>query len=293
MPEGKIMKALSGFYYVKCDNGVYQCRGRGLFRKKNITPLVGDVVEFDISNPNEGYIYEVKKRHNQMRRPPIANIDQAIIVVSAKEPDFSALLLDRFLVLVEAKRIEPVIFISKVDMLSEQEEKRIKEIQESYRQIGYQVETSSTKDGSDLQQLIPYFSDNISVIAGQSGVGKSSLLNKLNPLLDIETNEISNSLGRGKHTTRHVELVEIAGGLVADTPGFSSLEFDEIELEELPDCFPEMEARKENCKFRGCMHINEPKCAVKAALENEEITEFRYEHYVQFYHEIKDRKPRY
>ncbi|WP_112180802.1 ribosome small subunit-dependent GTPase A [Paraliobacillus zengyii] len=293
MPEGKIMKALSGFYYVKSDQNIYQCRGRGLFRKQKITPLVGDDVQFDISNPNEGYIFEIKERKNELRRPPIANIDQAVIVVSAKEPDFSSLLLDRFLLLVEANQIEPVIFISKVDMLSAEELEKINMYQEIYRSTGYQVEVSSTKDGSDLQQLMPYFSNNISVIAGQSGVGKSSLLNKLNPQLDIETDEISTSLNRGKHTTRHVELVEIAEGLVADTPGFSSLEFDQIDLETLPVCFPEMRSRQNDCKFRGCMHINEPKCAIKAAVENEEIASFRYKHYVSFYHEIHTRKPRY
>ncbi|GAA5415061.1 small ribosomal subunit biogenesis GTPase RsgA [Paraliobacillus ryukyuensis] len=287
------MKALSGFYYVKSADSVYQCRGRGLFRKKKLSPLVGDIVEFDIQEDNDGYITSIHERKNELRRPAVANVDQAIIVVSAKEPSFSTLLLDRFLVLVEANDIQPIIFISKMDKVSTEELQEITTYQEAYQAIGYQVETLSVEKEIDLNKMAPYFSDKISVIAGQSGVGKSSLLNKLNPALSIETNDISLSLGRGKHTTRHVELVAIGEGLVADTPGFSSLEFDALALEGLSACFPEMAARQQDCKFRGCMHVNEPKCAVKQAVEVNEIAPFRYEHYLQFYQEIQNRKPRY
>ncbi|CQR47742.1 Putative ribosome biogenesis GTPase RsgA [Paraliobacillus sp. PM-2] len=293
MPEGKIMKALSGFYYVKTEQGVYQCRGRGLFRKKKLTPLVGDIVDFDIQEENQGYITIIKERKNELKRPPIANIDQAIIVVSAKEPDFSSLLLDRFLVLVEANDIKPVIFISKVDRLTNDELEQILMYQSIYQKVGYPTEILSVKEDKELDRLSDYFTNKISVIAGQSGVGKSSLLNRLNPTLDIETDEISTSLGRGKHTTRHVELLEIYEGLVADTPGFSSLEFETLELEALSRCFPEMAERQQDCKFRGCMHVNEPKCAVKHAVETNEIALFRYEHYLLFYQEIQKRKPRY
>lgn len=293
MPEGKIIKALSGFYYVQSGNERFQCRGRGVFRKNKVNPLVGDEVEFEESNPGEGYIINVKPRKNELIRPPIANIDQAIIVVSATQPDFSSLLLDRFLVLIESKHIEPVIFISKMDTIEKDKEMVISQYREDYRQIGYPVETLSIKNTEGLQNAEDYFKDNISVIAGQSGVGKSSMLNAINPLLSLETNEISESLGRGKHTTRHVELIEVNGGLVADTPGFSSLEFSELELEDLPDCFPEMRERKADCKFRGCMHNKEPKCAVKQAVTEEEIPAYRYEHYLQFFEEIQNRKPRY
>lgn len=293
MPEGKIMKALSGFYYVKTADDIYQCRGRGLFRKKKVTPLVGDNVVFDIQENKDGYITEIKERRNELKRPAVANIDQAIIVVSAKEPDFSTLLLDRFLVLVESNDIEPIIFISKVDALSSSEFESIQEYQMIYREIGYQVEMISVKDDRDLAQFSDYFTNRISVIAGQSGVGKSSLLNHLNPNLNIETNEISTSLGRGKHTTRHVELVDIYQGLVADTPGFSSLEFETLKLEFLASCFPEMKERQQDCKFRGCLHVKEPKCAIKQAVEANDIAKFRYEHYLQFYQEIQNRKPRY
>ncbi|WP_186577515.1 ribosome small subunit-dependent GTPase A [Aquibacillus kalidii] len=293
MPEGKIVKALSGFYYVQSDKNLFQCRGRGVFRKNKVNPLVGDEVVFEESNPGEGYILDVKPRKNELVRPPIANIDQAIIVVSATQPDFSSLLLDRFLVLIESKQIDPVIFISKIDIIPEQQELAIEKYKTDYEQIGYPVQMLSTKQSGGLSEAKKYFKDKISVIAGQSGVGKSSMLNAINPVLSLETNEISASLGRGKHTTRHVELIEINGGLVADTPGFSSLEFSEIELEELPDCFPEMQALRQNCKFRGCMHNKEPHCAVKAAVEDKTIPSFRYEHYLQFFEEIQSRKPRY
>ncbi|PAE07757.1 ribosome small subunit-dependent GTPase A [Terribacillus saccharophilus] len=294
MPSGKIMKALSGFYYVLTEDGeTYQCRGRGVFRKQKITPLVGDQVEFEAETKQEGYVLDVRPRKNELVRPPIANIDQAIIVTSAAQPDFSTALLDRFLVLVESKAIEPVIFITKMDMLSADQLSRIETFKKDYQQIGYSVEMLSSKEETNLEQVQLHMKDKISVIAGQSGVGKSSMLNAIDPRLDLETNEISESLGRGRHTTRHVELIPIGGGLVADTPGFSSLEFTELEAEELPTCFPEFRERQDECKFRGCMHHKEPKCAVKLAVEAGDIPEYRYTHYLQFLEEIKSRKPRY
>ncbi|MBM7571777.1 ribosome small subunit-dependent GTPase A [Aquibacillus albus] len=293
MPEGKIVKALSGFYYVQTEDSVFQCRGRGVFRKNKVNPLVGDYVEFEESNIGEGYIIDVKPRKNELIRPPIANIDQAIIVVSATQPGFSPSLLDRFLVLIESKHIDPIIFITKMDMVKQAEVEKINTYKANYQKIGYPVVSLSTKDSELLSEAQAYFKDKISVIAGQSGVGKSSLLNAINPTLSLETNEISESLGRGKHTTRHVELLDMNGGLVADTPGFSSLEFNDLELENLPDCFPEMRELKADCKFRGCMHNKEPKCAVKAAVDVNEIPSYRYEHYLQFFEEIQNRKPRY
>ncbi|UJL47895.1 ribosome small subunit-dependent GTPase A [Virgibacillus sp. NKC19-16] len=293
MAEGRIIKALSGFYYVKADERIYQCRGRGLFRNKKITPLVGDFVTFDISNPNEGYIMEIKQRENELIRPPIANINQAIIVSSAVEPVFSTVLLDQFLVLIEAKDIKPVIFITKMDLASEAEISKMISYQKEYQEIGYAVELLSTKEPVQLPDLDHYFSRNVTVFAGQSGVGKSSLLNALNPSLLLKTAEISKSLGRGKHTTKHVELQQVHHGLVADTPGFSSLDLREIDSEELTDCFPEMREIKADCKFRGCMHNKEPKCAVKQAVELGEITAYRYKNYLRFLKEIQSRKPRY
>lgn len=293
MEEGRIIKALSGFYYVKTENTIYACRGRGVFRKKNINPLVGDFVTFDITNEGEGYVTEVQSRFNELVRPPIANIDQALIVSSAVKPDFSPLLLDRFLVLIESKNIQPIIFITKVDTLTEREREEIETFQLDYQKIGYAVELVNAQEGNDLLDLDHYFSEKVTVIAGQSGVGKSSILNALNPSLLIKTDEISKSLGRGKHTTRHVELVEVADGLVADTPGFSLLDFTEIDLEELTDCFPEMHVRKDSCRFRGCLHHKEPGCSVKNAVDLGEIQKYRYDNYLSFLEEIQTRKPRY
>ncbi|MGN8645044.1 ribosome small subunit-dependent GTPase A [Gracilibacillus sp. HCP3S3_G5_1] len=293
MPKGKIVKALSGFYYVQYEGGLIQCRGRGVFRQRKITPLVGDFVEFEYGDKKEGYILSIDERENQLTRPPIANVDQAIIVTSVKEPDLSLNLLDKFLVLVEAKAIRPLLFFTKMDLLTGEEAVEIQDKLAYYRKIGYTVEFLSTKDMEVNQQLSVYLNNKVSVFAGQSGVGKTSLLNKIIPGLQLETDDISESLGRGKHTTRHVELIPFEQGLIADTPGFSALDFKDIALEELPDCFPEFVELKNQCKFRGCMHLKEPKCAVKEALDNREILEERYQNYLQFVEEIKNRKPRY
>lgn len=293
MPEGKIIKALAGFYYVFSGDEIIQCRGRGVFRKNKVNPLVGDEVVFQAESITEGYILEVKERKNELIRPPIANVDQAILVFSAVEPGFSTSLLDRFLVLVEFNRIKPIICITKIDLTDEHGYKEIQQYASDYRKAGYDVLLTSSETEEGVKDLMPYLEGEISVFAGQSGVGKSSLLNVLRPDLELKTNDISSHLGRGKHTTRHVELIEVGKGLVADTPGFSSLEFTDIELEGLNYCFPEIQEKSDQCKFRGCLHMAEPKCAVKAASENGEIPSYRYEHYKTFLQEIKDRKPRY
>ena len=293
MPEGKIIKALSGFYYVLGDEGIIQCRGRGIFRKNKVTPLVGDEVVYQAENDREGYVLEVKERKNELVRPPIANVDKAILVFSAVEPDFSTTLLDRFLVLIEYNRITPIIVITKMDLTKDNEQVKLEEYVSNYRKVGYTVIKTSSETERGIEELLPYLEGDISVFAGQSGVGKSSLLNALRPDLELKTDEISSHLGRGKHTTRHVELIKIGNGLVADTPGFSSLEFTGIEAEELAFCFKEIHHVGEQCKFRGCLHVTEPKCAVKVAIEAGEIPEYRYKHYKDFLQEIKDRKPRY
>ncbi|MCY9263763.1 ribosome small subunit-dependent GTPase A [Bacillus haynesii] len=294
MPEGKIIKALSGFYYVLDGDQIIQCRGRGVFRKNKVTPLVGDNVVYQADNDKEGYILEIKDRFNELVRPPISNVDQAVLVFSAKEPTFSTSLLDRFLVLVEAADIRPIICITKMDLVDDDSLKeRIHQYAEDYRNIGYSVYLTSMENGSGIEDIIPHFQDKITVFAGQSGVGKSSLLNAISPDLELKTAGISAHLGRGKHTTRHVELIDINGGLVADTPGFSSLEFAGIEAEDLGSAFLEIGEKSAECKFRGCLHMKEPSCAVKRAVENGEIAQYRYDHYVEFLTEIKDRKPRY
>ena len=293
MATGQIRKALSGFYYVYDDGQVIQTRGRGVFRKRGITPLVGDFVTYEVEGNNDGIIMEIEERKNELVRPPISNVDQAILVFSVKEPNFNTILLDRFLVVLESFHVQPVILLTKMDLLEDDEIAAIQSYQKQYEAIGYDVMTTFKDDSSLLDKITPLLANRTTVLAGQSGVGKSTLLNTLMPELDLKTGIISEHLGRGKHTTRHVELIEVAGGLVADTPGFSSFDFDTIEKEELTGCFPEIQRTSEACKFRGCLHVKEPKCAVKAAVESGEIEASRYEHYLQFLQEIIDRKPRY
>lgn len=292
MPEGRIMKALSGFYYVKSNDKIYQCRSRGLFRKKKITPLVGDQVEFSVEKNDEGYILEVKERTSELVRPPIANVDQAFVVFSATDPELNRTLLDRFLVIIESSRIKPIIIITKLDLVKDGEKDFVYQTIEDYEKIGYPVILTSARENRGIKALFPYIKNKVSVFAGQSGVGKSTLLNCLRPDLELETKAISKHLGRGKHTTRHVELLEIGEGLVADTPGFSVLDFADIEPEDLTLYFPEMKERYPECKFRGCLHVKEPDCAIKQAVASGEIQSYRYENYCTFLEEIQERKTR-
>ncbi|MCT6924060.1 ribosome small subunit-dependent GTPase A [Metasolibacillus sp.] len=293
MAQGQIRKALSGYYYVYQDGELVQCRGRGVFRNRGESPLVGDIVDYTKEGDSDGYVMKIHPRKNELVRPPIANIDQAILVFSVKEPDFNTLLLDRFLVVLESFFVQPVICLTKMDLLTADEKQRLQEKIVDYEAIGYTVLTTYQDDSTLMERLYPLLEEKISVLAGQSGVGKSTLLNTLLPDLQLKTGEISQSLGRGKHTTRHVELIEVGNGLLADTPGFSSFDFDTIEKEELTACFPEFQRLSENCKFRGCLHTKEPKCAVKEALASGEVRQYRYEHYEQFLQEIMERKPRY
>lgn len=290
--KGQIRKALSGFYYVQseADGELYQTRARGNFRNRKITPLVGDEVVFESSNLTDGYLLEVLPRENELVRPAVANVDQGVIVTSMVEPNFSYNLLDRFLVTLEYKHIEPIIYLSKTDLIEDKE--KIQEVVNCYQKIGYTV-IPATEDEASLLELERLFPERLTVFMGQSGAGKSTLLNLIMPELDLETAEISESLGRGKHTTRHVELIPIADGLVADTPGFSSIDFLEIEARELPKQFPEFVEASVDCRFRECMHINEPQCEVKKQVEEGKIATTRYEDYQQFLEEIEKRKPIY
>ena len=286
MQKGKIVKALSGFYYVRSDDKIYSTRARGLFRKNDESPLVGDEVKFQIENENEGYITEILARKNALIRPPVANIDQLLVTASLKSPDFSFYLLDRFIAYSEANDIEPVIIVTKNDLSDD--EALIESIKDTYSSI-YEVHfTDKTHIRDDLQNL---FGGKISVLAGQSGAGKSTLLNTLLPDLELKTDEISNALNRGKHTTRHVELIEHDGGYIADTPGFSTIEFMNIDKYNIKFCF--IDFNQYQCKFRECLHINEPKCGVKAAVESGELKESRYDSYVKIFNEIDNRKERY
>lgn len=291
--EGTIIRLQGGFYDVMTPEGEVRSRARGNFRKRGISPVVGDEVVLHIESET-GYILEVKERDNFLVRPPVANIDQALLVVSAAEPDFSAHLLDRFLVLIEAKEIQPVILLTKMDLLDDVKGPAVRDAIAAYRKIGYTVIETSSETLTGVEQVRPLLAGKTSVLAGQSGVGKSSLLNALEPSLDLETSAISKSLGRGRHTTRHVTLMPLAEGLIADTPGFSNLDFPyEMEIEDVRWSFPEFVAVQDDCKYRGCLHLNEPGCAVKDAVEAQEIMSSRYENYGMFIDEIKNRARRY
>jgi ribosome biogenesis GTPase len=291
MAEGTIIKAVSGYYYVKNGDHQIQCRARGIFRKRGVTPLVGDHVIYEAANPTDGYIKSIQPRNNFLNRPPIANIDQALLVFSVSEPDFDAQLLDRFLVIMEASRIGSVICLTKIDLLSEDQRAAFNKGLSVYRHAGYPVIVTSSKTHTGLGELKQILNRKVTVVTGQSGVGKSSLLNQMDTSLHIETQGISHALGRGKHTTRHVELLQVGdAGYVADTPGFSSLDITQVDASELAFCFPEFSTFSPSCRFRTCSHIAEPDCAVKKAVEMGEIDAKRYDHYCFFYQEIKNKK---
>jgi ribosome biogenesis GTPase / thiamine phosphate phosphatase len=303
MPEGLIIKALSGYYYVLPDqeSQTVQCRARGVFKKRGISPLVGDRVVFEHSENGEGTVAEVLPRTSELIRPPVANVDLAVLVFSVSEPSLNLQLLDKFLVHTEKAGLDSIICFTKHDLLredssasEEQYDSMLSDIVNTYESIGYPVIVTSSFTGAGVERVKDYLAGRIGVFAGQSGVGKSSLLNAIVPGLSLETNEISMKLGRGKHTTRHVELIRLEnGGIVADTPGFSQLDFLELEPEELGGCYPEFAPLAERCKFRGCLHLKEPDCRVRSAAESGEIAGFRYEHYVSFITEMKDKKRRY
>lgn len=282
MFQGRIIKALSGFYYVENENEIVECRARGKFRKDEIKPLVGDFVEYQ-----DGYIMKLLPRKNFLIRPPICNVDQAFIVSSCKEPDFSSALLDKFLLIIEHLDIEPIIILSKADL----DDGSIDKYVASYEKAGYKIFKISSKDNQGIDNLKTLFKDKVTVITGQSGVGKSSLLNALDINLNLETNEISKSLGRGKHTTRHVELIKMYGGYIGDTPGFSSLEL-KMSPEQLAVAYHDFAKYSLQCKFRGCLHDSEPNCAVKNAVNDGSISKERYEHYLLNLQEVKKKEER-
>jgi ribosome biogenesis GTPase len=300
MPEGLIVKALSGFYYVKPNNAVepvVQCRARGQFKLKNVTPLVGDRVQYEMTDRGEGTVMEVFPRTRSLVRPPVANVDQVMLVFSARQPEPSLILLDKFLVHAAQADLPVVLVFTKCDLLaSADDEPRVawQQMLDVYRQIGYPVYETGRSDEASLEPIRAQFAGKISVLAGQSGVGKSSLLNRLQPGLSLQTGEISMKLGRGKHTTRHVELLPFGvDGYVADTPGFSSLDFFDLAADDLSAHYLEFARFADQCKFRGCMHLSEPSCAVVRAVADGLVAAHRYESYVQFVQEIKAQKRRY
>ncbi|GMK43125.1 ribosome small subunit-dependent GTPase A [Paenibacillus glycanilyticus] len=301
--KGRIVKALSGYYYVlphdaESPEQTVQCRARGVFKKRGLTPLVGDDVVYSLTENGEGTVEELLPRSSELIRPPVANVDLAILVFSVTEPTLNLQLLDKFLVHIEHSGIEAVLCLSKQDLERDGEETEeaiaaAEAVNRIYTAIGYEVYGTSSRQGVGVEELHGRLKGHVAVFAGQSGVGKSSLLNALVPGLELETNEISNRLGRGKHTTRHVELVEIGGGYVADTPGFSQLDFTELGIEDLGYCFREMRELAPDCKFRACTHVHEPGCAVLKAVEEGAVAPSRHQNYLTFMTEMKERKRRY
>ena len=294
MKKGIIQQSLSGFYDVFADDKIYRTRARGNFRQRKIKPVVGDYVEFSAENQQEGYLLKILPRRNQLVRPPVANVDMAVVVTSAKEPAFSANLLDRQLIALEAQKITPLIYFSKTDLLTAEEYQRLLPTVKGYKKIGYQV--YAAYDPFNPQQLaavMKKLTGNVVTMMGQTGAGKSTLLNHLAPQLKLATGEISQALQRGRHTTRKVSLLDVNGALIADTPGFSSYETFDMTVNDLPLLFPEMVELSANCKFRGCLHLKEPQCAVKEAVNNGIIMKSRYDDYVQFHELIANQKPNY
>lgn len=272
MLKGMIVKNISDTYTVKESKNLYECKARGKFRNSGLTPLVGDIVEFD---PEQRYILDIMERKNELARPSVSNIDVALIISSVKKPDLSLYLLDKQITSVSLENIEPVLCFTKLDLLSRKELKEIKKIMKYYKKLGYAVFTNW-----QIKKILKYLKGKTVVLTGQTGAGKSSLLNLISPSLNLKTGEISEALSRGKHTTRHTEFFLVKDVLIADTPGFSSLDINKHTKEEIRDTF--LEFKKYTCEFKNCMHDKEQNCAVREACEKGEIMKSRYENYCNF-----------
>ncbi len=288
MIKGRIIKSIAGFYYVDTGEGIYECRPKGLFRKQKVKPLTGDDVMITITHEGdmEGQIEEIFDRKNEIMRPPVANVDQALVIFAIRDPGINTRLLDRFLVWMESQGIPSVLCINKTDLL-EEDEREANELALRYRDIGYEVIETSAETGEGRKDLVDVLKDKITVVAGPSGVGKSSLINSLQDEVVMETGELMKKRESGRQTTRHSELIFVpeAAGYIMDTPGFGSVEFSHVEPEELGDFFPEIAELAPGCRFTGCAHTGEPGCAVRDAIDPE-----RYEHYVQLYEELKSNR---
>lgn len=293
MAKGQIRQSLSGYYDIFSEGKTYRTRARGNFRKKGQTPLVGDYVEFKADNENEGYVLKILERKNQLVRPPVANVDCAIVVTACIEPDFSSNLLDRQLVMLSENEIVPILYFSKADLMDETTKERMLPVFDYYSKYYRTVVSEKNMADEELVSALLEEGGNVLVVMGQTGAGKSTLLNRLDPKLKLETGEISKALSRGRHTTRKVSLMDVKGHLIADTPGFSSFELREIEKERLSSLFEDFNEYSPQCRFRGCLHLNEPDCAVKAAVLEGKILESRYENYKLFQKMIQEQKPRY
>ncbi len=290
MKIGKIIKGIGGFYYVDADDTIYECKARGNFRKRGITPMVGDNVEITVNREGNGEntVDNILSRTNELVRPPLANLDTLFIISSIVDPKVNPLIIDKLVAIAEFKHIEPVIVFTKIDKSDDYNEYR-----NIYEKSGFKVIVCDNTVGSGAEEIEAMLPGKISAFTGNTGVGKSTLLNNIFPHLKLETGETSKKLGRGRHTTRHCELFKVNGGYIADTPGFSSLDFERCEKilkDDLPYCFREFEPYLGQCKFNSCTHVNDKGCAVCEAVEKGLIQPSRHNSYVSMYNDVKDIK---
>lgn len=286
--DGIIIKGIGGFYYVEAADGIiYECKARGVFRKEKITPLAGDKVEISVDENIKNSIDKIYERRNMFKRPPIANVDKLVIVSSVCDPRPNLLIIDRLSAVAVYKNVEPIIVFTKNDLQSADEYIEI------YKNAGFKTFAVSNETGEGIGEIKAVIENGVCVFTGNSGVGKSSLINRMYPDFALETGEISKKLGRGRHTTRHVELLKINNGYIADTPGFSSLDFetnDLIKKDELAFCFPDFSDYIDSCKFSTCAHVNDKGCRLIEAVNNGDVMRSRHESYVTMYNEVKDIK---
>ena len=292
---GRIIKGIAGFYDVEVGIYIYECKSKGIFRKDGQMPMVGDLCEITVldEETKKGHVEKLLDRKNSLIRPAVANVDQALVVFAATDPVPDRNLLDRFLIMMEYQDIPSVIVFNKVDLaeLTEENTEFLRDLRETYESAGYRVLIISAREDRGVDLVREALRGKVTTVAGPSGVGKSSLINKLQSDIEMETGEISRKIARGKNTTRHAQLIRIEEDtFICDTPGFSSILLPEMEKESLDDCFPEFLPYIADCKFAECAHINEPSCAVKAALEEGKIAKSRYNNYVILYDELKNRK---
>lgn len=288
---GKIIKGIAGFYYVHVEEaGIYECKAKGIFRKDNQKPLVGDNVRISVLDEKEksGSIIEILPRKNSLIRPAVANVDQAFVIFALENPKPNFMLLDRFLIMMEQAKVPAVICFNKKDLVQEEDTLKLCDI---YKNCGYRVIISSTVNQDDRQKIHEILHGKTTVIAGPSGVGKSSITNMLQQGIHMETGEISKKLKRGRHTTRHSQVIPVGEKTyLMDTPGFSSLYLTDMDEQDLKNYFPEFSRYEGQCRFQGCVHIHEPDCAVKDALKKKEISKLRYEDYLSLYEELKEKR---
>jgi ribosome biogenesis GTPase / thiamine phosphate phosphatase len=280
--QGIIVKGIAGFYYVKVDEEVFECKARGKFRFDELTPMVGDRVQINVKN-NKGLIEKVLPRLSELIRPMVANVTQAFVVFSLKNPDINMDLLNRFLALCEYTKLKTTVCLNKLDLV---DEKEYRDIIEFIYGLGYEIVFLNAREGKGTEILEEKMKDNVTVLCGPSGAGKSTLMNRLSGKDLMKTGEVSDKIKRGKHTTRHSELVEVNDGFLVDTPGFSNIDITFIPREELQYCFPEFSKLNRSCRFNGCLHYKEPDCAVKRAVEKKEVNANRYEFYIKALEEI-------